>query len=42
MFTNITIAQYQDYSRSYYGDNTCAILTMNTFTIKPDMDGNPN
>ena len=41
MFTEITAEQYREYCQ-IHGEKATAIPTMNLFTIKPDMDGNPN
>ena len=41
VFTKITDIQYQKYLCKY-SDVAKAIPTMNLFTIKNDMDGNPN
>ena len=40
VFTEITTAKYLEYIRKY-GEAAQAIPTMNLFTIKPDMKGNP-
>ena len=41
MFTEITTEQYKGYLEKY-GDKARFIPTMNLFSIKQDMDGNPN
>ena len=41
VFTEINAEQYREYRR-IHGEKATAISTMNLFTIKPDMDGNPN
>ena len=41
MFTEITFEQYRKYLR-IHGEKAITIPTMNLFTIKPNMDGNPN
>ena len=41
MFTEITEQQYRAYLQEF-GEDARAIPTMNLFTIKPDMEGNPN
>ena len=41
VFTEITYLQYKEYRR-IHGEKATAIPTMNLFTIKPYMDGNPN
>ena len=41
VFTKITTEQYHDYVVKY-GERARFIPTMNLFSIKPDMDGNPN
>lgn len=41
VFTKITEQQYKAYLREF-GEYARAIPTMNLFTIKPDMEGNPN
>ena len=41
VFIEITAEQYPEYCR-IHGEKTTAIPTMNIFTIKSDMDGNPN
>ena len=41
VFTKITEQQYKAYLREF-GEDARAIPTMNLFTIKPDMEGNPN
>ena len=41
VFTEITDQQYREYIKKY-GDVARAIPTMNLFTVKDDMEGNPN
>ena len=41
VFTKITAGQYRAYCL-VHGEKATAIPTMNLFTIKPNMDGNPN
>ena len=41
VFTKITEQQYRAYLREF-GEDAHAIPTMNLFTIKPNMEGNPN
>ena len=41
VFTEITTKQYRKYVVKY-GQKARFIPTMNLFSIKPDMDGNPN
>ena len=41
VFTEINAEKYREY-RFIHGEKATAIPTINLFTIKPDMDGNPN
>ena len=41
VFDEITTEEYNQYLK-IHGDDAKAIPTMNLFTVKPDMDGNPN
>ena len=41
VFTEITTTEYLEYVQKH-GKAAQAIPTMNIFTIKPDMEGNPN
>ena len=40
VFTEITTKEYENYLKKH-GEDARAIPTMNIFTIKPNMDGNP-